>query len=99
TLLEVLVAMAVATVALVAAVGLLAASVRLAARLREGADATLQRWNRVQEIRAGIEEPGEGAEWIVPADGCPPLRRFRVVDGLGRCWEVFRYDGSTPAGE
>ncbi len=99
TLLEVLVAMVVAGIALIAALGLLADCIRFTSRLRDSAESSLERWNRVQELRCGIEAGPEEVEWFMPAEGFPPLRRYRLVDQSGRNLEVLRYDGSAPAGE
>ncbi len=99
SLLEVLVAMAIVATALIAGVGLLADCVRFSYRLRETSESCLERWNRVQEIRAGGESDTEETEWLAPCEGCPPIRRHWVADEAGRRWEVYRYDGSAPAWE
>lgn len=99
SLLEVLVAMAIVGIAVIAGVGLLADCVRFSYRLRETSESCLERWNRVQEIRAAVELDAEDTEWLVPCEGCPPIRLHRVVDEAGRSWEVYRYDGSAPAWE
>ncbi len=99
SLLETLIAMAIAGIALTAGVGLLADCVRFSYRLRETTEFCLERWNRVQEIRAGVAT-GEGeVEWLVPSEGSPPVRKYRITDEMGRSWEVYQYDGSAPAWE
>lgn len=98
SLLEVLVALVVAAIALIASVGLLAECVRFSVRLREGAESCLEKWNRVQEIRSDIDAGDSEMQWLVPASGYPAVRQYRVVDETGRSWEVLRYDGSAPEG-
>lgn len=88
TLLEVLVALVILTVAAVALMQAFGFSIRFYASAKDRWRSSVDLWNRVQEIRANPSPEGERLQVI---EGARPVYRI-VLEDSSRRWEVLRAD-------
>lgn len=86
TLLEVLVAMVILTVAAVALMQAFGFSIRFYASANDRWRSGVELWNRSQEIRGNSSPEGEPFQVI---EGARPLYRI-VLEDSSRRWEVLR---------
>jgi len=90
SLVEVLVASAVASIALVTLLQFLAFALVAEVRMDRHWKQSLDCWNQAQRWRASPDKTD--CEWMVPDSGVRPLRLRRLEGGGGMKWEVLDAD-------